>query len=170
MKGFLRYLYFRVVKGSHVHPRVVIGKNVYIGQGCIIGFKAEHKRFWNKKQKYTVVIKDNTIITGMCTIDAGTEQDTYIGENCFIMKQTHIGHDAVIYDNVTISPHATIGGHCVIKENSNFGMNSVIHQRAIVPPKCMVGMSAVITKSTKMWDNSVWVGNPAYYLRPNERA
>lgn len=166
---YLRYLYYRLFKGTHIHPSVRIEKNVYIGYNCTIGYQAEHKKYWGKKTGYTVVIKSGTIITGHSTIDAGTVNDTVIGENCFIMKGSHIGHDAVLGDGVTLSPHATIGGHCILGHGVNFGMNSVIHQRAEVPYGCMIGMGAVITKKTDMWPNAIFVGNPAYFLRSNER-
>jgi UDP-N-acetylglucosamine acyltransferase len=154
---------------SIVHQSTVIEDNVYIGPGCVIGYPAEHLSYWGKEPEFKVVIKSGTVITGMCTIDRGTVNDTIIGEDCFIMKQVHIGHDAVIGSRVRLSPHCTIGGHCVLGNDVNFGMNSVIHQRAQVPYGCMIGMGAVITKSTEMWPNAVFVGNPAYYLRSNER-
>lgn len=166
---YLRYIYYRLFKGTHIHPSVVIEKNVYIGQNCVIGYQAEHKKFWGKKTGYKVVIKSGTIITGCCTIDAGTVNDTVIGENCFIMKGVHFGHDVIVGNNSTFSPHAIIGGHCQIGDNVNFGMGSIIHQRAKVPNNCMVGMNTTITKSTDMWENSVWVGSPARYLKPNNR-
>ena len=122
-----------------------------------------------KESDFSVVIGDNTIITGACTIDAGTIRDTVIGVNCFIMKQTHIGHDAMLGVNVRLSPHSTIGGHCVLGDNVNFGMNSVIHQRAEVPKNCMIGMGAVVTLKTDMWENGVFVGNPAHFLRWNNQ-
>ena len=152
-----------------IHESVKIGNNVSIGAYCIIGFQAESLKHWGKPNNFSVVIGDNTVITGLCTIDAGTIRDTVIGSNNFIMKQTHIGHDVVTGDNVIISPHATIGGHCELGNNVNFGMNSVAHQRAVIPNNCMVGMGAVITKKTQMWENSVLVGSPAYFLKWNNQ-
>ena len=84
------------------------------------------------------------------------------------MKGAHIGHDALLENDVTLSPHAIIGGHCEIGEGVNFGMGSIIHQRAKVPKGCIIGMGAVITKKTDMWENGVFVGNPAYFLRANK--
>ncbi len=51
---------------------VTLGDNNYIGAYCIIGDPAEHKKYWGK-QKGNVIIGDNNIITGLVTIDAGTE-------------------------------------------------------------------------------------------------
>lgn len=160
---------------NYIHPSAVIydcvtlEEDVYIGANCIIGAPAESKGHWGSKPEYGVVIKSGTIINGACTVDAGTVRDTIIGQNCFLMKQTHIGHDAILQDGVTVSPHASIGGHCVIGHGSNLGMGCSIHQRVNVPADCMIGMNATITKKTQIYKNSVMVGNPAFFLRWNNR-
>ena len=126
-----------------IYPNVMIGKNVYIGPFCIIGYPAEKK---GKEIAGKVVIQSGTVIHGMCTIDSGTSSDTIIKENCYIMKQTHIGHDAVIGNNVTISPGSRIGGHAEIGDYCNIGMNATIHQRTIIPEGCMIGMNTTMIK------------------------
>ena len=156
---------------NFIHPTAIIGDNVIIGDGnyigayCIIGDKAEHKKFWNK-EKGKVYIGDNNIITGLVTIDAGTEIDTFIGNNCFIMKHAHIGHDCTILDNVTISCGAKIGGHSVIKEYSNIGLNAVLHQFSIIEQGCMIGASAFIKGATEEF--SKYAGVPAKKIGTNE--
>lgn len=151
-----------------IYPNVHVGDNVEIGAYCIIGAPAESKRFWNKEGK-GVIIKDNTIITGHCTIDAGTEKPTIIGSDCFIMKGVHIGHDATIEEGVTLSPHVVIGGHSVVGKATNMGIASVVHQRVNIPNDCMIGMNSTITKKTRMVENGVYVGSPAIFIRSNDR-
>ena len=150
-----------------IYPGVDIGKNVYIGAYCIVGAPAESKKHWLQEGK-GVLIMDNTIINGHVTIDEGTENTTIIGSDCFIMKGVHIGHDAYIYNNVTLSPHVLIGGHAVIGENTNMGMGSIVHQRCKVPKGCMIGMGSIVTKKSEMWENGVFVGSPVCFLRPNK--
>ena len=152
---------------SHIYPDVIIGKNVYIGPGCIIGFPAESKSFWNKQKKYTVIIEDNAVIHGNVTIDAVTINDTIIGEGVWIMKGSHIGHDVIIKKGCTLSPHVIIGGHCIIEENTNIGMGGIIHQRVTVPHSCMIGMGSVVTKKSSLWGGGVFAGNPVAFLRWN---
>jgi len=155
---------------NFIHPTAIIGKNVilgdnnYIGAYCIIGDPAEHKKFWGQ-EKGKVIIGDNNIITGLVTIDAGTEYDTFIRNNCFIMKHAHIGHDCMIQDNVTISCGAKIGGHSIIKTNSNIGLNAVLHQFSIIEQGCMIGASAFFKGQSKEY--SKYAGVPAKYLSPN---
>lgn len=126
-----------------IHPDVHIGKNVYIGPFCIIGYHAEKKGHETSGKVY---ISDNVIIHGLVTIDSGTFSDTYIGQGCYLMKKVHIGHDAVISIYVTISPGACIGGHAIIDKNVNIGMNATIHQKVIIPEGCIIGMSSTMPK------------------------
>ena len=152
-----------------IYKNVKIGKNVHIGPYCIIGAPAESKKYWNTPCEYGVEIKDGAIITGHVTIDSGSVNDTIIGSNCFIMKGVHIGHDAIIYDDVTLSPHVVVGGHVEIGRNTNVGIAAVIHQRCKVPSGCMIGMNTTITKSTMMDVDRVYIGSPAKFLRWNKR-
>lgn len=151
-----------------IYPNVKLGRNVEIGAYCIIGAPAEDKKHW-ENNNHTVEIGDNTIITGHVTIDAGTVENTKIGSNCFIMKGVHIGHDAQIGDNVTLSPHVVIGGHCHILDYVNMGIASVVHQRCVIPPNCMIGMNATITKKTACKEKGVYIGTPARWIRENRK-
>jgi UDP-N-acetylglucosamine acyltransferase len=156
---------------NYIHPTAIIydgitlGNNNYIGAYCIIGAPAEHKKYWGKETG-KVIIGNNNIITGLVTIDAGTEDITYIQDNCFIMKHAHIGHDCTIFDNVTISCGAKIGGHCIIEPYSNIGLNAVLHQYAHVHEGCMIGASAFFKGESEPFTK--YAGVPARKLGSNE--
>ena len=156
---------------NYIHPTAIIGDNVilgdnnYIGAYCIIGDPAEHKKYWDNT-KGKVIIGNNNIVTGLVTIDAGTEQVTYIGDNCFIMKHAHIGHDCTINNNVTISCGAKIGGHSVIGENSNIGLNAVLHQFSNIHIGCMIGASAFFKGESEPY--SKYAGVPAKKIGENK--
>ena len=181
---------------NFIHPTAIIGDNVilgdnnYIGAYCIIGDPAEHKKYWgykefesitfNKKDWRTlkkvkeikfntgkVIIGNNNIVTGLVTIDAGTEVPTIIEDGCFIMKHAHIGHDCKIMNNVTISCGAKIGGHSIIGEGSNIGLNAVLHQFSIIKRGCMIGASAFFKGESEL--EMKYAGVPARKLGQNIR-
>jgi UDP-N-acetylglucosamine acyltransferase len=163
---------------NFIHPTAIIGDNVilgdnnYIGAFCIIGDPAEHKKYWGQENilgdtKSKVLIGNNNIITGLVTIDAGTENDTIILSNCFIMKHAHIGHDCCIEDNVTISCGAKIGGHSIIGEGSNIGLNAVLHQFSVIKKGCMIGASAFFKGESEV--EMKYAGVPARKLGSNIR-
>lgn len=150
-----------------VYPNVELGDNIYIGPYCIIGAPAEHKAYWGKEDNHSVVIHDNCVITGFVSIDAGTTDPTIIGEDVWILKHAHVGHDAWIHPNVTISCGAKIGGHTIVRANCNIGLNAVIHQKQDIAPSCMIGMGAVVTKKLKTEPYQKYAGNPAKWIGEN---
>lgn len=156
---------------AKIYPGVEMEDNVYIGPHCIIGAPAEINRDWSQRPCGRVIIRKGAVLTGLVTVDSGSEGVTEIGENCFLMKQTHIGHDAVLGNNVTLSPGARVGGECVLGDWVNVGMNAVIHQQTEIPEKCMLGMCAVITKkaAAHMLACETWAGNPAQRLGKNKK-
>lgn len=151
-----------------LYPNVRLGRDVYIGAYSVIGSPPEDKSKWLEEDA-GVVIGDGVVINGSCTIDAGTLIPTTIENSVFIMKGVHIGHDAIIRQSATLSPHVLIGGHSIVGANTNMGMGSIVHQRCEVPHGCMIGMGSIITKSSKLEPNNVYVGSPVRYLRSNIR-
>jgi UDP-N-acetylglucosamine acyltransferase len=156
-----------------IHPTAVIGPNViveddvYIGPYCIIGFPPE----WKGKEDndFGVLIKKGSRITGMVTIDSGAEKQTVVGENCYLMKHSHVGHDAQLGHGVTLSCGAKIGGHSIVGENTNIGLNAVIHQKVTVPEGCMIGASAFVGKKSILKPFYKYAGVPVKELGSNER-
>lgn len=156
---------------NYIHPTAIIGDNVilgdnnYIGPYCVIGEKAEHKAFWDKPTG-KVWIGNNNVITGLVTIDAGTVDETFIANNCFIMKHAHIGHDCRILSGVTISCGAKIGGHSIIEQKSNIGLNAVLHQFSQIKEGCMIGASAFFKGESEPFTK--YAGVPAKRLGENK--
>ena len=158
---------------TFIHPtalignNVQIGDNVYIGAYCIIGASPEWKG--KEAEDKGVIIYNGARLTGLVTVDSGAEKPTVIGENCYLMKHSHVGHDAQLGNGVTLSCGAKIGGHSVIGDGTNIGLNAVIHQKLTVPGGCMIGASAFIGKKTELKPNAKYAGVPAKYIGENIR-
>ena len=157
-----------------IHPSAVIADNViieddvYIGPNCIIGYPPEDISVF-PQAPYTVHIGSGTKITGGVTIDAGTVRNTYIGNDCFLMKGAYVAHDVVIGNKVTLSSHVMLGGHVEVMEGSNLGMGCIVHQRQTVWPYCMIGMGAIVTKKLIIEPFGIYAGNPAKKIATNDR-
>ena len=85
------------------------------------------------------------------------------------MKHSHVGHDAIIGENVTISCGAKIGGHSVIGKHCNIGLGAVIHQKVTIPEGCMIGANAFIGKKTELNPHRKYAGVPAKDIGENIR-
>lgn len=150
-----------------IYPGVQMGDNNVIGPLCIIGAPPEFRGKEDISGK--VIIGNNNTITGLVTIDSGTEEGTVICDNCYILKHAHIGHDAVICDGVTISCGAKIGGHAVLGKGVNCGLNSVVHQKQVIAEGCMIGGSAFVGKKLKTEPYKIYAGVPAKEIGDNVR-
>jgi UDP-N-acetylglucosamine acyltransferase len=157
----------RIHPTAIVGPGVRLGRNNYIGPGCIIGGPCESRKKWNPNAPGMVIIGNNNIFTGLVTIDGGMENITIIGNDTFWMKHSHGGHDCTVGDGATISCGAKIGGHASIGGGTNIGLNATIHQRVQVPHDCMIGMGAAVTKRTAMREGYKYAGVPARELGEN---
>ena len=149
-----------------IGPNVLIGNDVYIGPYCIIGYPAEWKG--NEHIDMGVIIGNGARLTGLVTVDSGVNGPTIVGKDCYLMKHSHVGHDVMMGDNVTVSCGAKIGGHAEIGDRCNIGLNACIHQKVKVPPGCMIGMGAVVTKTLNMFSNAKYAGVPAKYIGRND--
>lgn len=149
-----------------IHPDVVIGRGNTIGPFCMIGGPAECR---GRETQGRVIIGFNNIISGLVTIDSGTDDRTKIGNGCYLMKHSHIGHDCFISWNVTLSCGAKIGGHSEIRKGANIGLNAVIHQHQIIAEGVMIGMGAVVTKKLITHPYMTYAGNPAKEIGDNSK-
>lgn len=158
---------------SFIHPTAIIYPNVtiedgcYIGPYCVIGGPPEWK---NKTESHGVLIRKNSTLTGLVTVDSGAEGRTIIGSGCYLMKHSHIGHDARLGNNVTVSCGAKVGGHSFIGHNCNLGLNSVIHQRQNISDGCMIGASAFVSKTLITEPYRKYAGVPAKDIGANIKA
>tara|TARA_S200002703_G_scaffold2926_1_gene4378 strand:+ start:125 stop:661 length:537 start_codon:yes stop_codon:yes gene_type:complete len=149
-----------------VHPNVIIGKNVTIGDYAVVGSPAEIKGKNLKGGR--VIIGDNTVIREHVTIHSSRHEDgwTRIGSNCYIQAHAHVGHDSQVGDNCTIACFACLGGHTVLEEWVNMGLHSVTHQRTRIGVGTILGACAFGKGVLQSW--SVYVGVPARRIKENK--
>jgi UDP-N-acetylglucosamine acyltransferase len=80
------------------------------------------------------------------TMNTGTEDGggiTHIGERCFFMAGSHVGHDCTVGNDVTFANNAVLGGHVSVGDHTFLGGHVAIHQYVRVGEGVMMaGMSA----------------------------
>lgn len=150
-----------------IHPNTEIGNNNKFTSHCSIGASPQHKTYEQNHDKKTI-IGSNNVFREFCTIHSGTIDNTIIGCNNYLMAYSHIPHDALIGNNITIANNVQIGGHTIIDDYANIGLGAVIHQFSLIGKGCMIGMGTVIPKKKPILPFAIYVGNPAIYLNKNE--
>lgn len=89
-----------------------------------------------------------------------------IGKGCILNTGCIIEHEAEIGDFVHIGPGATLAGNVSIGELSFIGANSTIKQGIRIGKNCIIGAGSVVLKDIP--NDSIFVGNPAKFLRKND--
>lgn len=139
-----------------VHPFAYIDKDVEIGPGCeifpyasvmrgtrmgarnkvyqgaVIG--ADPQDFRWKGQPSYCYIGDKNIFREQVIINRGfgSEDGTRIGNKCFIMAESHIGHDTQIKGHTVIGNGVKIAGNVIVDENTILSSNVVLHENTRV--------------------------------------
>lgn len=158
---------------AKIHPTAIIENNVFIGANveigpyCVIGLPGESLNY--EGEPNSVFVLEGAKLTGLVTVDAGTEKPTIIGSECFLMKHSHIGHDVSLGRRNIIACGAKIGGFVSTWDYVNIALNATVHQRLEIPEGVMLGINSCLTKTAELKPYSIYVGAPARYLKPNDR-
>jgi sugar O-acyltransferase (sialic acid O-acetyltransferase NeuD family) len=94
---------------------------------------------------YAESIGDNCFILEDNTIQPFVR----IGDNVTLWSGNHIGHHAVIEDNVFISSHVVISGGVRVGANSFLGVNATVGDHVILAPYTMLGAGALVVGDTE---------------------
>ena len=101
-------------------------------------------------------------------VDAGYEAATVIGLRCMLMSGVHVGHDANIGDDCTISPKAVIGGHTKLLPGVYVGIGAAIHQKQVVGNYAIIGAGAFVNRKSHILPGTKWAGVPARRIGMND--
>jgi UDP-N-acetylglucosamine acyltransferase len=152
-----------------IGPYCVIGPDVVLGDGCrliahvhltghtSIGARTVIHPFASlgsppQSVKYRggptrLVVGADCDIRESVTMSIGTEDDrgvTEVGDRCFFMVGSHVGHDCVVGNDVVFANNVALGGHVSVGDHAVFGGNAVVRQHLRVGEGAMIaGVSGV---------------------------
>ncbi len=148
---------------AKIAQNVVLAGITTIGEGTkvfpftVIGSPAQDLKYPDFEDG-TVVIGANNTVREKCSIHAGTPgHGTVIGDNNYIMSETHIGHDCIIGNHIVIAS-VGLSGHVEIEDHVVLGAKSGFHQFCRIGRYAMVAGVSAITKDV-----------PPFALSENER-
>lgn len=156
-------------EGTHIADNVVIRNRVRIGRYCNIqsltvigedgfGYSEDGSHKKTMIRHYGgVIIGDEVFIGSHVNIARGTIDDTVIGNGVKIAPTTHIGHNNVIGNDVTIICSQLFGS--VHVEDNAYITSSVIRNQCRIGEDAVVGMGSVVTKNVEQ--KKTVIGVPA---------
>ncbi len=142
----------KIAKGVEIGPYAVIGEEVEIGENtyvgphcvleyckigknnkliasCYIGMPPQDYKY--SGEKTYVEIGDDNIIREGASIHRGTPTGhklTKLGSGCFLMANSHIGHDCVVGDKVIMVNSSALAGHTTVENNAILSGLVGVHQ------------------------------------------
>jgi len=153
-------------EGVKVGPYVVIEGRVRVGAGCVIeahsvlrgpsaigarcrigpaayvGLDPQHLKLNANETESWLIVGDECVIREGASLHRATheglEHATRLGDRCFLMANSHVGHDARLGNDVVMANAVLIGGHVTVGDRTFLGGGSAIHQF------CRVGRLVVI--------------------------
>lgn len=118
------------VVGAHsvIHSGTRIGKRNRVGEHVVLGGAPQHLSY--KGERTFLIIGDDNVIREFVSIHRSFVEGraTVVGNRCYIMASSHVGHDCVIGDGVIITSFVGISGHVEIEERAIIGGHVGIHQ------------------------------------------
>ncbi|MCC6777040.1 MAG: acyl-ACP--UDP-N-acetylglucosamine O-acyltransferase [Hyphomicrobiales bacterium] len=135
----------RLVAQVHVAGHTSIGARTIIYPFASLGTPPQSVKYQGGPTRL-VVGADCDIREGV-TMNIGTEDDrgvTEVGDRCFLMVGSHVGHDCRVGSNVTFANNVVLGGHVTVGDFVVFGGQAAVRQFVRIGEGAMVvGMSGV---------------------------
>ena len=119
--------------------RVTLGARNFVGHGAIIGTTPQDFAYRDSVVS-EVRVGDGNTLREYVTIHRGTKEGsaTIVGNNCYLMVGSHLGHNVKLGDNVVIANNCLLAGYVEIGSGAVLGGGTVFHQFLRVGSLAMV--------------------------------
>lgn len=129
-----------VVKGP-----LTMGERNVVHSHAVVGDFPQDRKFKAEEFSQTIIGDDNIFREGV-TIHRGTgaNSKTTIGNRCYFMANSHVGHNCTVSNDVTLINGAVLGGHVLVQDRAIIGAYCAMHQF------CRVGRLAMLSNGSQM--------------------
>lgn len=146
----------KIGKGTYVEGHVTlgsrygildIGENNHFCPGAVIGGAPQDITY--KSEPTRLVIGSNNVFREFSTVNLATSKGdgkTELGNNCYMMAYTHVGHDCKLGNNVIMANNSHLGGHCEIEDGVFIGGMSALNQFTKVGKMAFIAGSSIVNK------------------------
>jgi UDP-N-acetylglucosamine acyltransferase len=135
----------RLVAHVHLTGHTTVGARTVIYPFASLGTPPQSVKYRGGPTRLTVG-RDCDIREGV-TLNTGTEDDrghTEVGDRCFLMVGSHVGHDCQVGSDVIFANNVVLGGHVSVGDFVVFGGQAAVRQYVRIGEGAMiVGLSGV---------------------------
>lgn len=122
----------RVLAGAYLTGHTVIGADNVIHPGAVLGHEPQDLSY--RGAETWLRIGDRNVFREHCEVQRGTQPDTAteIGNDNYLMSQSHVAHNCRLGNGVILATGATLGGHVIVDDQAFISGNCVVHQHCRV--------------------------------------
>lgn len=142
---------------SVIYGPLTIGDRNWIGPHVTIGTPGQdtrNPRYDSSNSRIEIgndnIIREYTAIQKPCYRNV-----TRIGNRVFIMQSVHVPHDAIIHDDVVITPMVVMGGIVNILQGANLGVGCSVHQYSVVGHYSIIAMGSALARNVRPFSKYV---------------
>lgn len=123
-----------------LHGPLTIGRGNVIYPNACIGYAPQDLKFDHDHGGAGTVIGDgNTTREGVTIHRATKDRPTTLGDRNYLMVGSHMGHDTLVGNDVTMANDAMLGGHVEVGDRAILGGNSGVHQFCRIGRLSLIG-------------------------------
>jgi UDP-N-acetylglucosamine acyltransferase len=120
----------RLLAGVYLQGPVTIGEGTILYPGVCLGFEPQDYKFAPGTVTAGVKVGAKCLIREHATIHAATNEHTptTVGDGCFLMAYSHLGHDCRVGNRVILVNYAGLSGHVEVADNATISGHVGVHQ------------------------------------------
>lgn len=136
----------RIGPHAYLTGHTTVGRNNKIYAGAVIGEAPQDLKY--KDSPTRLRIGDNNTFRENCTVHRSNkdEEDTVIGNDNFIMVNSHVAHNCQVGNNVILANGALLAGHVHLADRAFISGNCLVHQFVRVGTLALMQGGSAISK------------------------
>lgn len=114
----------RIFSHSVLRGHTILGAKCQVGPAAYVGLDPQHLKFDGSET--SLIVGDETVIREGVSLHRafkpGEEHATRVGQRCFLMAFSHVGHDCRVGDDVVLAHGSMLGGHAIVGDRVFLGV------------------------------------------------
>ncbi|MFA6321756.1 MAG: acyl-ACP--UDP-N-acetylglucosamine O-acyltransferase [Candidatus Omnitrophota bacterium] len=137
----------KVWPNAYICSGTSIGEGTEVHMGAVLGHLPQDLSF-DKNKKTRLTIGKKCVIREHATLHRSTSEEhpTTVGDGCYLMAVSHVGHDCHVGNNVIVANGALLAGHVQVGDRAFISGNVAIHQFCRIGTLSIIGGFSGINK------------------------
>lgn len=131
---------------SIIHSYVDMGEHNKVADHVVLGGEPQDISYHGEET--WLKIGDHNIFREYCSVHRANNEEeiTRVGNRCYLMCNTHVGHNCLLGDEIILTAYAALSGHVEVGNKAVIGGNVGVHQFCRIGAYSMISGFAAVAK------------------------